>query len=294
MARIANVQIDEGLQWKCFSPSDLAIHVGDQCVVKDDSLMEFGRVIDLEDMKDECVGTDKLPKVLRCATLQDQAKADENALMSKMAMETCSTKAGKHNLQMHLARVRYSFDRHVLQVLFHADDRIDFREIVKDLASELHARIEMKQIGVRDEAGIIGGVALCGRKLCCCSWLNNFESINVKMAKTQKLSLNPAAISGMCGRLKCCLRYEFDQYKELSAQIPREGSKVECADGIGCVIDKDILGQRVKVRLEDERILHYDLADVRVLSGKNSDRRHKPKPQERTGQGKEAEALPAD
>ena len=274
MWRTAYVEIDKGRQLKCYVPPELAIHDGDFCIVETDNVQDFGKVVDLQENESGSVDGGKLPRVLRCATLQDQAKATENALMGKMAMETCQAKAEKYEMKVRLIRVRYSFDRLVLTVLFQAEDRVDYREMVKELAGELVTRIEMKQIGVRDVAGMVGGLGPCGRRLCCASWLRSFESVNVKMAKMQRLSLNPGAISGMCGRLKCCLRYEYDSYEELARGLPREGLRVQCPDGKGCVIDRDILAQRVKVRLNDDRVLEYDVNQVRrTWIGKGKNRR---------------------
>jgi cell fate regulator YaaT (PSP1 superfamily) len=211
-------------------------------------------------------------QVQRRATLQDQARADENALMSKMAAKTCAQIIAKQELAMRLTRVRYTFDRAILKVLFSAEDRLDIRELVKELGRELHARVAMKQIGVRDEAGMIGGMGSCGRALCCCSWLHHFDSINVKMAKTQGLSLNPAAIGGCCGRLKCCLSYEFQQYRELGRELPELGAPVQCPDGRGTLVEKNILSQRVRLRLGGGRVQEYGVADIKELSrnsGKN-------------------------
>ncbi|MCK5850163.1 MAG: stage 0 sporulation protein [Kiritimatiellae bacterium] len=277
MSRFAIVEIEDGPRLRCFCTPDLSIHVGDQCVVEADKTLEFGKVSEL-DQGDASASSEKGgAKVLRCATLQDQAKAGENGLMNKMAMDTCLARAKKYGLEMRLGRVRYSFDRKVLMVLFTAEKRVDFREMVKELAGELHTRIEMKQIGVRDEAGHIGGIGPCGRSMCCCSWLHKFDSINVKMAKTQGLSLNPSTISGMCGRLKCCLRFENDQYKEMARSLPREGSMVECSDGCGRVIGRDILRQRVKVCLEKDQIMDYDASDLKKASSSETKESRKEK-----------------
>lgn len=276
MSRFALVEIEDGPRLRCYCEPDLAIHVGDRCVVEADNVLEAGRVAELEE-SDAAPSGRKTAKVLRCATLQDQAKAKENALRSKMALDSCMAKVEKYKLEMRLGRVRYSFDRKVLMVLFTAESRVDFREMVKELAGELHTRVEMKQIGVRDEAGHIGGMGPCGRAMCCCSWLHRFESINVKMAKAQGLSLNPATISGMCGRLKCCLRYEYDQYRELGRKIPREGAMVECPEGKGKVIGRDVLAQRVRVRIDQDRIVEFDADDVKTIhhagKGNRGDRR---------------------
>ena len=264
MYRIATVEVNVGEQIQCVSPDGLAIHVGDRCVLDTGQVLEIGTIVEVAD------GTQpqpdpELPKVVRCATLQDQAKARENDLMSNMAMDSCEAKAAELKLSMRLVRVRFSFDRKLLTVLFSAEDRVDFRELIKMLSEEQHARIGMRQIGVRDEAAMIGGLGPCGRVQCCTSWLRKFESINVKMAKNQRVPLNPTTISGMCGRLKCCLRYENEQYREAARGIPREGSIVETTDGKGCVIDHNTMGRTVRVRLEDDRIEDYDVEDVHIM-----------------------------
>jgi cell fate regulator YaaT (PSP1 superfamily) len=266
MYRIASVEVTPGDVVRCLSPEGLAIHVEDRCVFDTNHVLEIGQIMSVVDAAEGAAApTEPMPRVVRCATLQDQARARENDLMGKMAMDSCETKAAALGLVMRLVSVRFSFDRKLLTVLYSAEDRVDFRALVKDLASEQHARIEMRQIGVRDEAGMIGGLGPCGRQQCCCSWLKKFESINVKMAKTQRLSLNPTAISGMCGRLKCCLRYENEQYREASRGMPREGSIIEGTDGRGSVIDYNTMGRTVRVRLEDDRVLDYDVDDIRVI-----------------------------
>ena len=263
MYRVAEVRVDHGEQIKCCSPPDLAIRVGDQCVIwSPGNVLEFGQLERLDDNVGEMPQDKTGPQVLRRATLQDQSKADENALMSRMAVEKCSAMAEKDKLEIGLVRMRYSFDRTVLSILYSAEDRVDIREMAKSLGKELRTRVDMRQIGVRDEAGIIGGVGSCGRQLCCCSWRTRFESINVRMAKAQGLSLNPSAIGGNCGRLKCCLNYEFAHYKQMSKNLPRQGGSVQTPGGMGIVIETCILTQRVKVRLQDERILSYDAAEV--------------------------------
>jgi len=264
MYRIVTVELELGEHIQCCSPPDLAIHDGDQCIIENDRIQDFGRIIAVKECHDSDQGN-RLPTVIRCATLQDQSKAKEVALMSKMAMDTCVAKAEKFELDMRLVRVRYSFDRKILMVTFSAEERVDFRAMVKELASEFHARIEMKQIGVRDEAAMVGGIGPCGRVQCCTLWLKHFESINVKMAKAQRLSLNPGAISGMCGRLKCCLKYEHEQYKACGRRMPRDGATVETPEGRGRIIDQNVMLQKVVVRLENERITEYDSANVRVI-----------------------------
>jgi cell fate regulator YaaT (PSP1 superfamily) len=263
MYRNAHIEIDDGPKLECFCPTELAADDGNLCIIESNGILESGRIVHIETVDAELPADKKTHKVLRRATLQDQAKSHENAVMRKMAMSACVSKAEKFKLEMRLVRVRYSFDRAVLIVLFTAEERVDFREMIKELTAELHTRIEMKQIGVRDESAIIGGMGPCGRALCCCSWLHQFAAVNIKAVKTQNISLNPVAITGMCGRLKCCLRYEYETYKEIGRNIPRLGSTVQCPCGKGCVVSKDVLKQRVRVRLDDHRVLEYDVAEVK-------------------------------
>lgn len=273
MDQIVMVEVDEGEQIECICPSTVAVHVHDRCIYDTGQVLETGKITAIRSA--EAFGDGQmsgLPGVIRCETLQDQAKTRENELMGKMALESCRTAATELKLPMRLVRVRYTFDRKILLVMFAADDRVDFRELVKRLSNELHCRVEMRQIGVRDEAALIGGLGPCGRVQCCCSWLKSFESVNVRMARVQRLSLNPGAISGMCGRLKCCLRYEHDQYREALQGMPREGVQVESPDGRGKVLDIITLARRVRVRLEDERVIEYDIDDLQILRGDN-DRR---------------------
>jgi cell fate regulator YaaT (PSP1 superfamily) len=217
----------------------------------------------------ETVEEPRLPEglstALRRATLQDQTKAHENTLHAKMAMTACQHKVLVHKLPLKILSVRYSFDRSVLCVTFTADDRVDYREFLKDISGELKTHIEMRQIGVRDASGRVGGMGTCGRRLCCASWLKKFEAVGVKMAKQQRLALNPSTISGMCSRLKCCLRYEQEVYRDLSQTMPSDGDEVQIPEGRGFVVDRDIPRQRLKVRLEDNRCFDYPASEVQVL-----------------------------
>jgi cell fate regulator YaaT (PSP1 superfamily) len=276
MARLAGVALEGGPRVFCLCPPELAIHVGDACIAEIHSVLEYGSIAQFEEGPEQPADGHRYGKVLRRATLQDQAKEGEDVVLSKMALATCKARAAKRNMPLRFVRVRYSFDRTVLTVLFTSEDNVDLRELVRELTAELRARVDMTQIGVRDEAGIIGGMGCCGRRLCCCTWLGDFSSINVKMAKTQKLSLNPAAISGNCGRLKCCLRYEYEQYRELTRGLPRQGAEVECpGGGCGYVVSTDVLQQRVKVRRKDgDGMVDYPAAEVRsATSGPGREQR---------------------
>jgi cell fate regulator YaaT (PSP1 superfamily) len=266
MFRRLEFLLDHGPTVPGWGPPELAIHVGDQCVVRVDRTLDYGKVVKLEEVEGAPSDADRqFPTAVRRATLQDQSKASENALMSKMAHDTCAKRVAELNLEMHLIYVRYSFDRTQLTVSFMAEGRVDFRELVKRLAAELKTQVEMKQIGVRDTAKLIGGLGPCGQRLCCSRWLKTFDAVSVKMAKVQRLSLGPNTISGMCGRLKCCLRYEYECYQDLTGRLPRDGAYVKCPHGSGYVIDKDVLAQRVRVRMDDERILEFEVGDVTII-----------------------------
>ena len=272
MEKRVTVEIAPGEQVTCACPERVAIHIGDRCIFMQGVLTESG-LITAESAWEGAEGAD-VPVIVRCETLQDQARVRENNLLAKMAEESCCKHVAALKLDMRLVRVRYSFDRKLLLVVFAADERIDFRELIKLLSGEFHCRVELRQIGVRDEAALIGGFGPCGQEQCCTAWLRRFESVNVRMARTQNLSLNPQAISGMCGRLKCCLRYEDDQYQEALRGMPREGSPVEGPDGTGRVVELQILLQQVRVRLEDGRVITYPASDLQLLHGKPRCRHH--------------------
>ncbi len=258
---LVSIELAPGETVVCLCPARIAIHGGDRCVMDSGGILESGEIVGIGSSADVEDGR-IYPELIRCETLQDQAKVRENTLMAEMAKESCLKSIKALGLQMRLVRVRYSFDRKLLLVIFAADDRVDFRELVKQLANEYHCRVELRQIGVRDEAALVGGFGPCGRVQCCTAWLKRFDAVNVRMARTQHLSLNPIAISGMCGRLKCCLRYEEDQYQEALHGLPREGAHVECPEGTGRVVELKTLQRRVRVRLEDDRILEYDVSDI--------------------------------
>jgi len=264
MGKIATVIYDGGMKVRCSVPDKLAIKDGDSCIVDSGGALEYGVVARIEDgvMPSPSKAEQALPHVLRRATLQDRSKVMEAAVQSRIAMETCARKIAARKLDMQVVNVRYSFDMKVVTIMYVSEEKKQFKDLVRELATALRARIDMKQIGVRDAAGITGGIGSCGRLLCCSSWLHTFEAVSVRMAKTQRLSLNPNAISGICGRLKCCLRFENDCYAELSAGLPRDGATVSCRDGCGCVVDRNILARRVKVRFNDGRIGDYGVAEV--------------------------------
>ncbi|MEI6563388.1 MAG: regulatory iron-sulfur-containing complex subunit RicT [bacterium] len=247
-------------------PDELVIHPGDPCVVECNRVPEFGCVVQLIEHKGEMPVKGTVPFVMRRATLQDQSKAAENSVVGRLANKTVHKRVEEHKLPIHVVQVRYSFDRSVLHITFTSEDRVEYAELLKTLSGELRARVEMKSLGIRDAAKRVGGMGVCGRPLCCKTWMKEFNVVTVKMAKTQRLALNPGAISGTCGRLKCCLKHEFDSYQRVGDKFPKDGSQVKCEAGCGCIWDKDILRERVKVRLDDGRVLDYPLAEVHPVS----------------------------
>ena len=212
-----------------------------------------------------------LRKVIRLANAQDEKIVAENRAKEKKAYDVCLQKIADHQLDMQLVSAEVAFDGSKILFYFTADERVDFRELVKNLASVFHTRIELRQIGVRDKAKMVGGLGICGRPFCCASFLDDFQPVSIKMAKTQNLSLNPTKISGTCGRLMCCLKYEQDAYEDLIRTSPKLDSFVDTPEGRGTVVEIDLLRQRVKVRMEDapETISVFPNADIAVLrSGK--------------------------
>jgi len=210
-----------------------------------------------------------LKKVLRMATPEDDEKNAENKIKEKNAFELCHEKIEKHKLEMKLVDVEFTFDNNKIIFYFTADGRVDFRELVKDLASVFRTRIELRQIGVRDEAKMIGGLGPCGRKLCCSSWLGDFDPVSIRMAKDQNLSLNPAKISGICGRLMCCLRYEHETYRHLDKQLPKVGKKIETLQGPGAVIARNLMTQSVKVLVEGKHERDREIILIKVENIEN-------------------------
>ena len=225
MYRTVTIHFEDDAVIEAVSPADLAIHKGDWCVVECNRMPEFGRVMQLSEREEALPARGTVPLVLRRATLQDQARARENSLAGRMADKTVRKRVEERKLPLRIVRVRYSFDRLVLHVTFTSEDHVALGDLVQTLAGDLRVRIEMRAMGVRDAASLVGGMGVCGRPLCCKTWLREFDGVSIKMAKTQHLAINPGAISGMCGRLKCCLKYEVDQYKCSSGNSCHSGGR---------------------------------------------------------------------
>lgn len=252
-----------------FDPGYLKINQKDKVVVETSLGEELGEVVISKRSMPEDKIVAPLKKVIRIATLKDLKHAEENKKKEKEAFKICEEKIKKYKLDMHLTDVEYKFDNSKILFYFTADGRIDFRELVKDLASIFKTRIELRQIGVRDEVKRIGGNGVCGRELCCCSFLGDFETVSIKMAKEQNISLNPSKISGNCGRLMCCLKYEQEVYEDKLKRLPKIGSTVKTADGEGIVDSIETLKEIVKVKFKDEDDNYfykkYPSADIKIL-----------------------------
>ena len=249
MVKVAGVRFKTAGKVYYFDPDELDVKTGDSVIVETARGMEFGTVtMDVCDV-DESEIVAPLKKIIRIANEKDHKQHIENVKKKERAMALCQEKIDKHGLVMKLIDVEYTFDNSKVVFYFTADGRVDFRELVKDLAGVFKMRIELRQIGVRDEAKMLGGIGSCGRALCCHSWLSDFEPVSIKMDKVQNLSLNPAKISGICGRLMCCLKYENDIYMEFRKGMPDVGESVKTPDGTAKVVDTNLLERTVKVRL---------------------------------------------
>lgn len=251
-----------------FSPGDLKLKQGDHVIVETSRGIEYGTVvIPLKKVTDDEI-VPPLKKILRIATPDDDKQIEINKEKEKEAMKLCQEKINKHNLEMKLIDVEYTFDHNKVLFYFSADGRIDFRELVRDLAGVFKTRIELRQIGVRDEAKMMGGLGICGRQLCCSLFLSDFEPVSIKMAKEQNLSLNPTKISGTCGRLMCCLKNEQAAYEDIIKTIPGVGSVVETADGKGSVTGVSVLKGILTVAVEngdEKRLKDYKVEDVKII-----------------------------
>ncbi|WP_373600364.1 PSP1 domain-containing protein [Paraclostridium bifermentans] len=265
MIRIVGVRFKSAGKIYYFDPVDFEIEKNIDVVVETARGLEYGKVVVGPKELDESELVSPLKPIVRIATEEDTKIYLENKEKAKETFEICQQKIKEHELTMFLIDCEYTFDRNKLIFYFTAEGRIDFRELVKDLASIFKTRIELRQIGVRDEAKSIGGLGPCGRRLCCSSWLGDFQPVSIKMAKDQNLSLNPTKISGICGRLFCCLKYEHDVYSEALEKMPNVGSIVQSPDGKGKVIEINPLLEQAKVELNDKNIKLYEREELKVI-----------------------------
>ena len=271
LVEVVDIQFRPGQKVYFFDPDGMELAAGDGVIMDTARGAEFGTVAAPNHKIPQKDVVAPLRKVLRKATAQDLKTVTENRAKEKRAFDACMQKIGSHGLDMQLVSAEYAFDGSKILFYFTADERVDFRELVKDLASMFHTRIELRQIGVRDKAKMVGGLGICGRPFCCASFLDDFQPVSIKMAKTQNLSLNPTKISGTCGRLMCCLKYEQDAYEDLIRSSPKLESFVDTPEGRGTVVELDLLRQRVKVRMEEDMntVSVFSNSDIAVLrSGK--------------------------
>ena len=268
MIKIVGIRFKKPGKIYYFNPKNFKLNKNDNVIVETASGEEFGEVvIEPKDVKEEKI-LSPLKDVIRIANDRDRKHYEDNKRKEKEAYEICSDKIKKHKLSMNLLDVEYKFDNTKILFYFTADGRIDFRELVKELAAIFKTRIELRQIGVRDEVRRIGGNGVCGRELCCCSFLASFETVSIKMAKEQNISLNPSKISGNCGRLMCCLKYEQEVYEEKLKKLPKIGAIVKTADGEGEVCGIETLSENIKVKFidgEDTFYKKYNIKDVEII-----------------------------
>lgn len=240
---------DSGQVYPC-NPCNLEVKEGDYIIVEHDRGLDYGQIV-VPRQAQALPSKEPAKKIVRLASPADLRQIEENRLKAKDAFNSCAKKIEERKLDMKLVQAEYSFDRNKIIFYFTAAGRIDFRDLVKDLAKIFKARIELRQIGVRDEAKLFGGFGACGRELCCVTFLKDFEPVTIKMAKEEGLPLNPPKISGICGRLMCCLNYEYETYKILSKGLPREGERVHIQQGKGKVISVNVFKRSALVELED-------------------------------------------
>ncbi|SFG37527.1 Cell fate regulator YaaT, PSP1 superfamily (controls sporulation, competence, biofilm development) [Halobacillus alkaliphilus] len=263
MIEVVGVRFKQAGKIYYFDPGQLKMTTEDYVIVETVRGIEFGKVVIANKSVDEEDVVLPLKKVIRIADDKDKVTVDENNDNAAEAYRVCEAKIREHKLDMNLVDVEYTFDRNKVIFYFTADGRVDFRTLVKDLASVFKTRIELRQIGVRDEAKMLGGIGPCGRMLCCSTFLGDFEPVSIKMAKDQNLSLNPAKISGLCGRLMCYLKYENDDYEAAKKELPDLGENIATSFGKGKVVGLNMLERMVQIEFrEKERVLEYSLQEL--------------------------------
>ena len=299
LVSVVDIQFRPGQKVYFFDPADIPCVQGDHVIIDTARGAEYGVCASGIHRIPEKDVVAPLRKVLRLATAQDEKIVAENRAKEARAESVCAQKIQEHGLDMQLVCAECAFDGSKILFYFTADERVDFRDLVKDLAGIFHTRIELRQIGVRDKAKMVGGLGICGRPFCCASFLDDFQPVSIKMAKSQNLSLNPTKISGTCGRLMCCLKYEQDTYEALIRTSPKLESFVDTPEGRGTVVEADILRQRVKVRMENnpETIGVFENTEVAVLRSGKAKKTDAPIPADLapiSGSGRKAPRKPAE
>lgn len=270
MEQVLTLKLANGMTLEARGDCSVAYDVGTSCVFTKDFYQDIGEVIRQLESPSGNTPIRELPEILHIATSEELAQAAEMQSKNRSALKTSQEWVDRLALPMKLVNAHYSFDGKLVIIQFCADGRVDFRELVKELSRALATRIELRQIGVRDETAMYGGISVCGQPLCCCRFLHEFSSINVKMAKEQDLALTPSSISGICGRLKCCLKYEHEGYLELEKNMPRKGDMCETPAGTGKVFDRNLLTSRVTVQFENGNMTSFDRKDIKILPRRNN------------------------
>lgn len=289
MAEIIGVKFKDTGKVYYFDPAGLRVERGQHVVVETAQGLEYGECATPNTVIDDEQISRPLKKTVRIATPDDDRRVAENRRKEKDAFDICVRKIAAHKLDMKLVEVEYTFENNKILFYFTSDGRVDFRELVKDLASVFRTRIELRQIGVRDEAKMLGGLGICGREFCCSRFLGDFQPVSIKMAKEQSLSLNPVKISGTCGRLMCCLKYEQDAYEYLRKITPRVGAVVSTPKGEGVVTGTELLSGRVTVRFEKGQETSVEVFGREEVRLAKNERLNKPDRPEKTGKSKSGE-----
>ena len=261
---LAKICLGHGSHCCLVDAGDLALKPGDPVILENDSGLRMGKVTGIYPEFDPALASG-LKTLTRVATPDDLAQAEKNRHLEQRALQYCQERVETHNLPIYLVKVECLFDASKIIFYFTAPGRVDFRELVKDLVQEFRTRIELRQIGVRHRAKMVGGLGICGRGLCCASFLRDFEPVSVRMAKEQQLSLNPNKISGICGRLMCCLTYEYSSYQELRKSLPKVGKRLQAPEGEGKIIRYNFIRETVTLEMEDRREVEYTLTQLGIV-----------------------------
>lgn len=273
MLKVVGVRFQKAGKIYYFDPKDLKLKINDSVVVENSRGIELGFVAENIKEIEESELTEELMPVVRIANKKDLSNYEKNNEKSIEALSKAKELVNKYNLQMKLVDAEYTLDGSKVVINFTCEDRVDFRDLVKDLASILKTRIELRQIGIRDQAKIVGAIGNCGKECCCKMYLSDFDKVSIKMAKTQNLSLNPTKISGVCGRLMCCLSYENEYYSEVVTKMPKLNNKVKTKDGIGTVVYNDILKEKVNVKFvsdDNVKIVTYGIDEIKIVPVENN------------------------
>jgi cell fate regulator YaaT (PSP1 superfamily) len=265
---LAKICLGPGNKCCLVDPGEVELKLNDRVVVENEHTLKLGRVMGLYPFPEDQTVAPQVKRLVRLATSEDLGQEEKNRQLEKRALDYCQQRILSHKLPIYLVQVECLFDASKIVFYFTAPGRVDFRELVKDLVQEFRIRIELRQIGVRHRAKMVGGLGICGRGLCCSSFLRDFEPVSVRMAKEQQLSLNPNKISGICGRLMCCLTYEYSSYLEIRKSLPRVGKRIRLPEGEGKIIRYNLIRSTATLEMEDKRELEISLADLAELKAK--------------------------